>query len=133
MSDYTVQDLLSIIGEETPEKESSPAYSSKIGEFVDEFKLISGVDRIPNYVIYFTYKERFGGELSKIEFFRQFNKEFISVRTGKQRCYLLDKSSFDLSREGLLEAEHHGEKEKEQKRSGRVSRSRRKNDNKKKT
>lgn len=110
MSDYTIEDLLSLLDEEEPEKAPLVVYESKIGEFIAEMRIIDGVDRIPNYMIYYTYKEVFGGELSKIEFFRQFNKEFTQVRTGKQRCYMLDGDIFDLSREGILKAEYHNKK-----------------------
>lgn len=105
MSDYTVDDLLLLLDEEEPEKAPLVTFESKIGEFLDEMKITDGVDRLPNFVVYYTYKEVFGGELSKIEFFRQFKKEgFTQVRTGKQRCYMLDGSSFDLSREGIIKA-----------------------------
>ena len=106
MNDYTVEDLLRLLDEEELEKAPPVTYQTKIEEFLIEFSIDLGVDRIPNYIIYYTYKEKFGGELSKVEFFRQFKKEFTQVRTGKQRCYLLDKDSFDMSREGLIEAKY---------------------------
>ena len=106
--DYSLQELLGLI--EVTDSEKSPDLfqeESKISAFIREFKINSGVDRIPLHVIYYTYKEKFGGDLSKIAFFREFKKEFIQKRTGKQRVYLLDKESFDLSYEGLIEAEFH--------------------------
>ncbi len=100
-----VAELLKIIGEDS--KESKPIFDSKLGEFISKFNIEKGVDRIPNYVIFYTYKEKFGGELSKVCFFREFKKLFTQKRTGKQRVYLLDKNCFDLSREGLILASYH--------------------------
>jgi len=106
--DYTLEDLLDLV-EKDSEKSPDllPQNDSNVIKFIKEFKIRGGVDRIPTYVVYYTYKERFGGFLSKIEFFRQFKKEFIQRRTGKQRVYLLGESSFDMSREGLIEAKFH--------------------------
>ena len=111
--DYDLHDLLRLL-ETDPEKGPDLVIEevSKISKFIREFKIHSGVDRIPVHVVYYTYKELFGGELSKIEFFRQFKKDFIQRRTGKQRVYLLDGKSFDLSREGLILAEHHNKGKK---------------------
>ena len=113
-TDYTLQELLLIVEEGDSEK--SPSFiaeeSSPISRFIKEFNIRSGLDRIPLYVIYYAYREKFMGDLSKIEFFRQFKKVFTQRRTGKQRVYLLDKSSFDMSREGILNAEFHNKDKK---------------------
>lgn len=107
----TVEDLLKLL-EEPDESPVSSNSESKIKDFINEFKITSGVDRVDNSMIYYTYKKVYGGELSKIEFFRQFKKEFTQVRTGKKRSYMLDKRSFDFSREGLIEAEFFAESHK---------------------
>lgn len=106
MSDPTLQDLLKIL-ETEPEKAPDLVTFSKdepLKPFYHENSIVAGVDRIPNFMIYYQYKEVWGGHMSKIGFFREFNKDFTQVRTGKQRCYLLSAESFDLSREGLIEA-----------------------------
>jgi len=106
--DYDLQELLDLL-EKGSEKSPDlvPEETSKISGFIREYKICGGVDRVVIHVIYYTYKEKYGGELSKIEFFRHFKKEFMQKRTGKQRVYMLDKRSFDMSREGLIEAEFH--------------------------
>ena len=131
MSDYSIEDLLEILGERVPEKEPSPVFEGKLGEYISVHNICQGVDRIPNYVIYYNYKQQYKGELSKIEFFRQFNLLFgeVRIRTGKQRGYRLDGSSFNLTREGILEAKYYDEKEKKE-RQGRISRSKRKDKSK---
>jgi len=109
----TVEDLLKLLEEPDESPVSSRSVDdSKIGDFIDAFNITAGVDRLPNHVIWYTYKKVYGGKLSKIEFFRQLKKEFIQVRTGKQRSYMLDGRSFDLSREGLIEAEFFAKEKK---------------------
>ena len=110
MSNHTVNDLLKILGKDS--SESEPISTSKIDGFIKQFNLEKGLDRIPTYIIFYTYKEVFKGELSKVEFFRQFSKLFEKKRTGKQRVYLLSSSSFDMTREGIIRADFHNRKEK---------------------
>jgi hypothetical protein len=109
----TVEDLLKLLEEPDESPVSSHSVDeTKIGDFIGSYFITAGVDRVPTYVIYYTYKVKYGGELSKIEFFRQFKKKFEQKRTGKQRVYMLDGRSFDLSREGLIEAEFFAESHK---------------------
>lgn len=114
--EYTLEELLKAIGERSSlsiEPKNLPELSeSSVGDFIKTFSVNSGPDRIPNYIIYYFYKEKYNGDLSKIEFFRQFGKQFKQVRTGKQRCYLLDGRSFILTREDKIEAKFHDEREK---------------------
>lgn len=101
--EYDINELLDLL-EKTDSKEES---FSPLQKFVEDMNIKKGVDRIKNSMIYYTYVE-YGGDLSKIEFFRQFNKLFgdCKFRTGKQRGYKLDASSFDMSREGLIKLEY---------------------------
>ncbi len=111
MADLSIQELLQIVQERDSIKGPDLVTTSKpteLGDFISEFNIRTGLTRIPNYVIFFTYKHTYGGELSKVAFFRQFKKDFIQRRTGTQRVYLLDEASFDMSREGLIEAKAFG-------------------------
>jgi|TARA_R110000851_G_scaffold31743_1_gene85531 hypothetical protein len=104
MSESTeIDQLLKIIGEDS--KESKPIFYSKLGEFISEFNIEKGFDRVPNYVLWYTYKAVFKGTMSKIAFFRAFKPDFEQRRTGKQRVYMLNKNSFDLTHEGVTRAE----------------------------
>lgn len=126
--DYKTEELLELIGEE-PQKKEAPSLDtdSKIKDFINRYNLNIGLDRIPTYVVYYMYKVKYRGELSKIEFFRQFKKEgFIQVRTGRQRSYLLDCNDLIITREDRLEAEYYEKKEKNKKKSRKISRSKRK-------
>lgn len=99
---HSVNDLLKLIGKDSSESEP---FDSKLGKFINQFNLEKGVDKVKTSVIWYTYKEVFKGEMSKIGFFREFNKYFDQVRTGKQRFYKVT-GSFDTSREGLIRSEH---------------------------
>jgi len=116
MSDYTLDELLRLIEEKDSEKSPdlpSPLIKlSEVEKFIREKKIHSGVDRVPTHIVYYTYKEVWGGQLSKIHFFREFKAFFDQRRTGKQRVYMLDERSFDLSREGLVMAEFHNKGKK---------------------
>jgi hypothetical protein len=111
--------------ESVKEGKVSPPIQNKCSSFIEQYNIKKGIDRIPNYVIYYSYSNGCGSALSRVEFFRNFNKLFTSVRTGKQRYYLLDSYSFDLSREGLLRAKYYDKEQKEEvkKKSKKVSKS----------
>lgn len=104
MSDYKVEDLLSIIGNGS-KSEPEPLSETELETFIRKHDIEAGTDRIPNYIIWYTYKAKFQGSLSKVEFFRQFKKKFEQKRTGQQRVYMLNCNSFDLTHEGKVEAE----------------------------
>lgn len=119
--------LLSALEEaESEHEKQSSKYQSKdkphVSRFIDDLDIKTGVERVSTSVIYYTYRIKWDNDiannkkLKKIEFFRQFKRHFTPYRTGKQRYYLLDPSSFDLSREGLLEAEQYNKKYNSKKR-----------------
>lgn len=119
MSDISLEELLKTIeeAEESVEELELPKHKDVVHmtTFLTDSEIKVGIDRIPNYVIYYTYRILWRkvdphALTSKIKFFRTFNKQFTQVRTGKQRSYLLDAGAFDLTREGILEAKHYDEK-----------------------
>lgn len=124
MSDLSLDELLKVL-EEAQKSSSSTSSKRGVGQtkeyatakyFIRDFGVESGLDRVPNYVIYYTYrivwdKQKASNKTNKINFFRTFNKQFKQVRTGRQRYYLLNGAKFDLTREGLLKAKHYDEQE----------------------
>lgn len=113
MSDLSLEELLARV--EKAEREQVRKVANKDNNSVDRFILDmnvkTGLERIPTHVIYYTYKKKWYNKSkdkksNKIVFFRAFNKKFTQHRTNRQRYYLLDSTPFDLTREGLLEAEH---------------------------
>lgn len=128
MADYSLEELLNAIGKAPEEKQELSHFGTKIDDFLFEYNIKKGFDRVPNYVLYFYYKERFRGELSKIEFFRQLNKIGLeTARTGKQRYYLIDSSDLDISKEGKRLAKQYEQEEKNKKGQRKVSRSKNRN------
>ena len=80
---------------------------SSIGRYVKEQVLMEGVDLVPTFVIYHDYCRNWrsaGVKVSKIEFFRKFNKYFTQRRKTAQRYYLMNGEQFDLTKEGLEKA-----------------------------
>ena len=81
-----------------------------VTDFIKEFKIKAGEDKIPSYKVYYDYIawERFQStKLSKIEFFRQFKKFFESGRGNRGRYYLLDAESFDMTEFSLTKAKNY--------------------------
>lgn len=117
MSDISLDELLEKIDELEKGGKESPSSFPKdkkvprsVTDFIKEYKIKIGTDRIPVYKLYYDYMtwERFQStKLSKIEFSRQFSKFFESGRGNQGRYYLLDKDSFDLSKESLTRAKNY--------------------------
>lgn len=118
MSDISLDELLEKIDELEKGGKESPSSSfdkqkkipRSVTDFIKEFEIKLGTDRIPVYKVYYDYIswERFQStKLSKIEFSRQFSKFFESGRGNQGRYYLLDKDSFDLSEESLTRAKNY--------------------------
>ena len=111
MSKPDLDELLKLLEDRSIERvaESESQNEDSTKRFIRKKGIVQGLDRVPSYVIYFTYRTKYKPKLgeekwSKVHFFRLFNKYFDQARTGKQRYYKLDEKSFDLTREGLLEA-----------------------------
>lgn len=110
MSTPDLDELLKLLEEkvETKKVEKVRSNLDSCDRFIQKMNVRMGLEKVPNYVIYYTYKKKYKAalgeeKLSKIHFFRLFNKKFEQKRVGKQRRYALD-GPFDMSREGLLEA-----------------------------
>jgi len=106
----TLKELLDLIEKSEKEKINAPSSSkikdSTVDRFIKEFNLRSGLDKIGNDIIYFYYKVKLKGsfKLRRVPFFRELSKHFAKTRVGKRRYYLMDGTSFDLSRETREEA-----------------------------
>lgn len=97
--------------ENVKERKIKPKKSS-FDTFIREENIKQGESRIPTYVIYYKYRSLWKPKyreykMNYTHFFREFNKKFTSVRTGKRRYYLLDEKQFDMSKEGQARAEYY--------------------------
>jgi len=100
-----LDELLKLLEQEVQKKRedakaSSPSSKDSFERFIEDIGVKKGLDRIPNYVVFYTYKKVYKKALgekrySKIHFFRRMSQFFDTARVGKQRYYLLDKDSFD--------------------------------------
>lgn len=117
MNTPDLEELLELLEKKTEEKKAEKSESDSCKRFIQKNNVVKGLDRVPNYVIYYTYRKHYKAKLgeekwSKVHFFRIFNKYFDQVRTGRQRYYELDGKTFDLTREGLLKAQKYDEEYK---------------------
>lgn len=113
-----LDDLYKLIeeSENKAKKSVKKKHSNSVDRFVSDLNITTGLDKIPTFVIYYHYKKLWKEtttmpKVNKIVFFRAFNKLFTQYRTGKQRYYLLDQESFDISREGIIEAREYNKRE----------------------
>ncbi len=113
-----LEELLKAVEDKIKQKEEEKGIKKPSSEstkrFIETMNIRRGLDRVPNYVIFFTYMKKYKAEAgeekwSKVHFFRVFNRYFDQARVGKQRYYVLDGSSFDLTREGRIEAKAYDE------------------------
>jgi hypothetical protein len=118
LSDLSLEDLLSIVNEAELKKsrEVKNKDLNSVDRFVNDLDIKTGLDKVPTHVIYYHYRRKWvdknkDRKCNKIVFFRSFNKKFTQHRNNKQRYYLLNKDSFDLSREVLIEAENFDRKQ----------------------
>lgn len=114
MSDLELNRLLEVLDRAEKKKERLVKRQDKnsVERFISDLNLKTGLELVPTYVIFYTYKKKWKDtnkekKLNKIVFFRAFNKHFTQIRTNKQRYYLLDSSSFDMTREGIIEAKQY--------------------------
>src|SRR5690606_20893516 len=86
-----------------------------VREFISDFSIEEGIDKIPTYVLYYMYEFRFkteGLKLKTTAFFRQFKKYFKQYRGNSQRYYLINKSKLLIDRKLMLEADNYAENKK---------------------
>lgn len=114
MKDNELQELLDIL-----QKVEAEAHVEKSGcsfkRFVAELGIRSGTDRVPNYLIYTLYCQKYKDVYGRNHFFRLMNSQFKAVRTGRQRSYMLDGSTLDLSKEAKLKAKHYDREKRQEK------------------
>lgn len=102
----SIDELLDLL-DDSDSYESLVSKEKSVNKFIRENGIISGQIKVPTYVIYYHYKRKWklqAKKLSKIAFFREFNKLFDQVRTKNTRYYLLNDGIFNLDKESLDEA-----------------------------
>lgn len=117
MSNLTSEELIKFLEEVQVKKEVKKKESYSVNKFIKEWEVTAGGDRVPNYVIFYTYRVKWKGQFNshkeKIQvFFKTFSNYFKRGRTGKGKYYFLDGSKFNLTKEGKEEARAYEKAEK---------------------
>lgn len=90
-----LEELLSRIKKNKENSTSAVLPSNSIEEFLTFHNIKPGIDKLPNFVIYYMYVNYESKFLKsgRIDFFRKLSKKLQSKRNGKQRFYLVDLSN----------------------------------------
>lgn len=104
MSDnkHSIDDLLAKVAD-TSKKRKRIENNTNVLRFIEESALEAGTQAVPNYVIFWHYRNIWKGDrhykANKIVFFRTFGRKFPAYRVGKQRYYLLKEGVIELTDE----------------------------------
>ena len=129
ITEMTTEELLKAVGPTADLK--TPEKKSPLLEFIQENDLAAGKITVPNYAIFYFYMTMWRPsskvKLSKIAFFREFNKHFTSTRTKSTRQYMLSTGISNNQRDFNEEAKENNKrydrkrtKKAQQKRDGKV-------------
>ena len=102
----TIEELLAAVKEGSSKKRRKIENNTNVNRYIEEMGLTSGPTPVPNFVLYWHYRQWDGSDrkykANKIVFFRTFSQKFKSHRVGKQRFYLV--SGIELNDQILEEA-----------------------------
>jgi hypothetical protein len=113
IKDLSLEELLDLAekGIEGELDHTNLSDNSSVSRYIRDRKIQAGEDLVPTYVIYQDYCKNWAPwsktKVSKIDFFRKFNKNFTQHRKTKQRYYLLDGELFDLTEENKERAKEY--------------------------
>lgn len=92
-----IEDLLKIIESEEkiqPKKRKTRKENPLVLAFMRDSEIGPGDNRVPNFVIYYQFRKWLNAgyrkRIGKTEFFRTFSKKCDAVRSGSQRCYMVN-------------------------------------------
>lgn len=108
MSDkHSIDELLARVADSS-KKKLRVENNSNVLRFIEESKLETGTLAVPNFVIFWHYRNIWKGDrhykANKTVFFRTFGKKFPAYRNGKQRYYLLKEGVIELNDEVIEKA-----------------------------
>ena len=110
---YTDQELLERVGMDSPTGFNLMDDKTNVKDFIREYCITDGPTSVPSFKIYYDYCKRWnphGNKLSKIQFFRVFNKVHKVKRTNTIRYYNLNQGEFNLEKDSLDEAKRFDER-----------------------
>lgn len=103
----TVDELLARVANSS-KKRLRIENNANVLRFIEETKLEAGTQAVPNFVIFWYYRNNWKGDrhhkANKIVFFRTFSQKFPDYRVGNQRYYLLKEGVIEVNDEIIKEA-----------------------------
>lgn len=113
-ADDDIQKLLELAEGKIKEKEKTPERFGNVERFIRKMGIKTGETAVPAFLIHYYYCDvSKWSKLPKIRFFMEFAKYFKSLTYKNEVCYMLDESSFDMSKETLFKARAHRRKHRE--------------------
>lgn len=105
----SIEELLKLIEEKPKTGRKAREENKNVLDFISDFKIESGTQAIPNYLIFYIYRciwepEEQKRKAKKITFFQTFGKYFPDYRKNNQRFYMLREGLFDVTDEILKAA-----------------------------
>ena len=105
----SIEDLLKLIEQKPKGLKKEKEDNRSVVEFMKDLGIESGVQAVPNYLIFYIYRAIWRAEepkkkAKKITFFQTFGKHFPDYRKNHQRFYMLKEGLFDVNEELLKTA-----------------------------
>ena len=113
IKDLTAEELLEAVGQNKSTVSGFSEEKKSLRDFIQDYQIIDGKTKVPNYKIYHEYMKLWRpqrAKLSKIEFFRRFNKYFKIHRTKTTRFYLLKRGIFNIDKDNIDDAKRFDER-----------------------
>ena len=106
----SIEELLKLVQSRESTGRKEPVENKSVNEFIQELQIESCTHAVPNYLIFYVYRqiwnnERYKSKAKKITFFQTFGKHLPAYRHGKQRFYMIKEGIFDVNEQVLKEAE----------------------------
>jgi hypothetical protein len=105
----SIEELLKLVQGRAATGRKQPSENKSTLQFIEELGIEAGTDVVPNYLIFYVYRqiwqENAHGKAKKITFFQTFGKHLPDYRHGKQRFYMVKEGIFDVNEEVLKKAE----------------------------
>ena len=108
----SIEELLKLIEEKPKSVKKAKEDSVDVLEFIKDLGIESGVQAVPNYLIFYIYRiiwrvDQPKKRVKKITFFQTFGKHFPDYRKNCQRYYMLKEGIIQINEEILKAAKQY--------------------------
>jgi hypothetical protein len=105
----SIEELLKLVQSRATTGRKAPSENKSTLQFIEELGIEAGTHAVPNYLIFYVYRQIWKVEgrdkAKKITFFQTFGKHLPDYRHGNQRFYMIKEGIFDVNEEVLKKAE----------------------------